>query len=126
MDKKLPYQRHQKVVLGGEESKVIPVMSGMPQGSVGSALVPLLFLIYIDDVTRVPLSDSTQLVLYANDMLLYREIVCPEDYITLQNDINAVNNLVKCNHLTYDASKCKYVVISHRKQGCCHPPDLFD
>ena len=114
--------RHQKVMIGGEESKVIPVTSGVPQGSV---LGSLLFLIYIDDVTRVPLSDGTQLILYADNMLLYREIVCPEDYITLQNNINAVNNWVKCNHLTYDASKCKYVVISHRKQGCCHPPDLL-
>ena len=42
-----------------------------------------------------------QLVLYANDMLLYREIVCPEDYTVLQNDINTVNNWVKCNYLTF-------------------------
>ena len=114
--------RHQKVMTGGEESKVIPVTSGVPQGSV---LGPLLFPIYIDVVTRVPLSDGTQLVLYADDMLLYREIICPEDYVTLQNDINAVNNWVKCNYLTFNASKCKYMVISCRKQGYCHPPDLL-
>ena len=114
--------RHQKVVIGSEVSKTISVTSGVPQGSV---LGPLLFLIYIDDVTRVPLSDGTQLVLYANDMLLYREIVCPEDYTVLQNDINTVNNWVKCNYLTFNASKCKYMVISRRRQGYCHPPDLL-
>ena len=54
--------RYQKVVIGGEESEVISIMSGVPQGSV---LDSLLFLIYIDDVTRVPLSDGTQLVFYA-------------------------------------------------------------
>ena len=114
--------RHQKVVIGGEESKAISVTSGVPQGSV---LGPLLFLIYIDDVTRVPLSDGTKLVLYADDMLLYREIVCPEDYTVLQNDINTVNNWVKCNYLTFNASKYKYMVISRRRQGYCHPPDLL-
>jgi len=64
-------------VIGREESKAISVTLGVPQGSV---LGPLLFLIYIDEVTRVPLSDGTQLVLYADDMLLYRVNVCPEDY----------------------------------------------
>ena len=57
--------RCQKVVIGGEDSETIPVISGVPQGSV---LGPLLFLIYIDDVARVPLSEGTSLVLYADDM----------------------------------------------------------
>ena len=100
--------RYQKVVIGGEESEVISVTSGVPQGSV---LGPLLFHIYIDDVTRIPLSDGTQLVLYADNMLLYRKIDCPEDYIVLQNDINTVNNWVKCNYLTFIAAPLCIIVI---------------
>ena len=53
-------------------------------------LGPLLFLIYVDDITRVPLSEGTKLVLYADDMLLYRKIDHTEDYVALQMDINSV------------------------------------
>jgi len=30
----------------------------------------------------------------------------PEDYVALQMDINSVNNWIKGNYLTFNASKC--------------------
>ena len=41
-------ERTQAVVLDGAESNHLPVISGVPQGSI---LGPLLFLIYIDQTT---------------------------------------------------------------------------
>ena len=114
--------RYQKVVIGGEESETIPVTSGVPQGSV---LGPLLFLIYTDNITRISLSEGTKLVLYADDMLFYRKIDHPEDYVALQMDINSVNNWIKGNYLTFNACKCKYVLISRGRQHHCDPPELL-
>ena len=57
------------MVVDGAISDELPVISGVPQGS---ALVPLLFLIYIDGVELATPSDGT-IVLYADDMVLYRE-----------------------------------------------------
>ena len=71
------FNREQFVVLYGRESPSTPVLSGVPQGSV---LGPLLFLMYINDVTDVQLKDGSFINLYADDMLLYRDIGCPEDY----------------------------------------------
>ena len=63
--------RKQSVVVNGASSEHLPVLSGVPQGSI---LGPLLFLIYIDDLTNTELSEGTEIVLYADDILLYRPI----------------------------------------------------
>ena len=81
--------RSQKVVVEGASSRSKPVVSGVPQGSV---LGPLLFLIYINDVTNIELTPGTLLSLYADDMLLYKQINSLNDYTDLQTDINKISS----------------------------------
>ena len=111
--------RKQRVVVNGEISETLPVLSGVPQGSV---IGPLLFLIYIDDVLRVPLSEGSRLTVYADDMLLYKPISCQEDFAALQNDIDKLEFWTATNQLQFNTSKCKYMVVSRKRAGILPPP----
>ena len=66
--------RSQYVCVNGASSNTLPVSSGVPQGSV---LGPLLFIIYINDISTVPLSAGSML-LYADDSMLYHPISVPD------------------------------------------------
>lgn len=81
--------RSQCVLLEGKSSKSHHVLSGVPQGSV---LAPLLFLIYINGITE---SITSTIRLYADDILLYREINNEADAICLQNDLLILENWAK-------------------------------
>ena len=101
----------QYVCVNGASSDTLPVSSGIPQGSV---LGPLLFISYINDISTVPLSAGSMMLLYADDSMLYHPISGPEDYHHLQEDINRPCTWTNDNLLKYYANKCKYMVISKR------------
>ena len=61
--------RTQTVVLDGESSDIAPVTSGVPQGTV---LGPVLFLVYINDLSEY--MKSSQLRLFADDSIIYKTI----------------------------------------------------
>ncbi len=105
--------RQQHVVVGGASSQDIPVLSGVPQGSV---LGPLLFLLYIDDVSYVSLSDGSVLNLFADDKLLYKPINSASDLQCLQSDINKISEWVDHNHLKLNPSKCKCMLVSRKRR----------
>ena len=86
--------RQQYVMVNSEHLERYHVLSGVPQGSV---LGPLLFFIYINSFTFIPLSDSTRLILYADDLLIYKPILTETSHLQLQSDIN---NISLCGLIT--------------------------
>ena len=70
------YQRTQAVGVDGETSTTLPVVSGVPQGSM---LGLLLFLIHTDGLSRIQLCDGT-LILLADDIVIYQPIVMLETF----------------------------------------------
>ncbi len=98
------------MVLDGAKSNHLPVISGVPQGSI---LGPLLFLIYIDEVTR-SISNS-HIVIYADDIALYHHIEEQLDYAQLQDDITALCTWTSDNYLKLNASKCCYMTFSKKR-----------
>ena len=76
----------QRVVVDGIQSDLVTVDSGVPQGTV---LDPILFLLYINDLPSVI---SSQVRLFADDCLVYREIKNRQDQIALQKDLHLLGN----------------------------------
>ena len=86
-------------------------MSGVLQGSV---LGPLLFLIYINGLTGLDLSEGSSLVLYADDILLYRSITSAADFVALQSDVSAIQTWATSNFMLFNESKCEVMHVSRK------------
>ena len=67
-------------------------------------LGPLLFLLYINDLTNGSLSENCFVSLYADDLLLYKIVTDPCDYATLQSDINSVADWINEHYLSLNPS----------------------
>ena len=104
-------EREQCVLVDGSHSKIKPVLSGVPQGSV---LGPILFVLFINDLP-MRLSSGTNLVLYADDTKLWSPIKSYNDYCTLQNNINELNSWSIENKMRFHPSKCKVLSIPGKK-----------
>ncbi len=62
--------RYQRVTLQGLYSECLEVYSGVPQGSI---LGPLLFLVYIDDLSGY-IRNKSKIALFADDSKIYQTI----------------------------------------------------
>jgi hypothetical protein len=101
--------RSQFVSVNGSHSYPQPVISGVPQGTI---LVPVVFLLYISDISE---NIKSQIRLFADDGIIYREINSDQDHVTLQEDLDNLNNWANRWQLNLNFSKCYHLGITNKR-----------
>ena len=100
--------RWQAVVINGSVSTRLQVVSGVPQGSI---LGPSLFVLFINDISS-GLSPGTNVMLYADDTKIWREMATEEDHKTMQRDIDYLLDWALRNNMKFHPGKCKVLSVS--------------
>jgi hypothetical protein len=101
--------RTQIVKINNFLSNEIPVPSGVPQGS---HIGPLLFNVFINDIA--PCIRSSELLLFADDLKMYRVISNLNDCMALQEDIHRFEAWCLGNGMHINSSKCNLMIFSRR------------
>ena len=91
-------------------STTLPVLSGVPQGSI---LGPLLFLIYVNDLHLS--ASSSSLLLFADDTKCFNMVRSPFDSLVLQQDLTSLFNWSNHWKLSYNELKC---ILIHFSASC--------
>ena len=94
------------MLLDGQASDPVPVLSGVHQGSV---LGPVLFLIFINDL---PENIRSSVRLFADDCVLYRNIKSPIDCQILQDDLNSLALWETDWQMKFNVAKCHSIRVT--------------
>ena len=116
--------RKQRVVLNGQNSTCVNVEAGVPQGSI---LGPLLFLIYINDLSENLVSNPK---LFADDTSLF-SVIFDKDLSAknLNDDLNRINNWAFQWKMSFNPDPNKQaqkVLFSRKIQKSSQPSLIFN
>ena len=110
--------RQQFVQINNIKSSLLPVKTGVPQGSI---LGPLLFIIYLNDFTNA--SDIFKIISYADDSTLLAKL---SDFnnrdnkeninVLLNRELNKICVWLKVNRLSLNTSKSKFMLFYQRQK----------
>ena len=116
--------RKQYVKLNEVDSNLLPINTGVPQGSI---LGPLLFIIYINDFTRA--SSIFVFICYADDTTLFSTLnnlvnaqnINPD--IIINKELAKINEWLEINKLSLNVTKTKFMVFhTQHKHRAIKPP----
>ena len=97
--------RRMRIMVRGEYSEWVDVISGVPQGSV---LGPILFLIYVNDIPEMV---NCSIKMFADDTKLFRTVKSIDDCNILQNDLDTLSQWTNEWLLSFNVDKCKVMHI---------------
>lgn len=113
--------REQFVHVNGATSDKCGLQVGVPQGS---NLGPLLFLLYVNDLPKLPLHGKPHM--YADDTALSYEAIDPEDMISkMQQDLCTLKAYFDENLLSLNLSKTKYMIFHSPRLGLPQHSELI-
>ena len=106
--------RKQLVKFGNTVSNVLPVISGVPEGSI---LGPLLFLLYANEIPCCV--EHKNIDMYADDTTLYAcETTVESIQSKLQADLKNVNDWCTRYNMVINPTKSTCMVIKSKKKYC--------
>ena len=91
-------------------TRELPVISGVPQGSL---LGPILFLSFVDDLPNTV--TTSRVTCYANDTKIFKSIDSITDCNALQSNLNDLVSWFESSGLIFNQSRCKYQCITRKK-----------
>ena len=101
--------RSQSVSVNGVHSTPCKVISGVPQGS---SLGPTLFLIYINDIVG---DIKSNIRLFADDTIMYRQVVSPADHLILQQDLDRLSSWACLWQMEFNVKKCYHISLTNKR-----------
>ena len=101
----------QQVVVNGQSSRSADVLSGVPQGTV---LGPILCLMYINDINE---GVTSQLRLFADDIIVYCEFQTSADQLALESDLNNLHRWAKTWQMDFNVSNCAFLSITTKRKS---------
>ena len=108
------------MLVEGQSSDAVPVLSGVPQGSV---LGPCLFLAYINDM---PDNIISRVRLFADDTIVYLTINSDSDACTLQKDLSNLEKWESVWSMEFNPDKCEIIRLSRKKNPTIFKYKLHD
>jgi len=104
--------RQQFVTYNKHESPFLPIITGVPQGSV---LGPLLFLIYINDISYI--SNYLSFFLFADDTTILKSGVNLCDMqVKINEELDILDRWLKINKLSINTDKTKFMIFGPKRK----------